>query len=638
MAQEISEHSEAAPEERLRALEASLRERERQLMEAHRIARLGTWRWECATDRVTWSEEVYRAFGLDPKQPPPGYESLRAMHEPASGRRLQKAVAHTLATGEPYELDLEIQAADGSARWLIARGEVEVYAGGKPAVLRGTIQDITERKRNEQRSHQLYQHMYVANLIGICYPDRFGAFSDGNAEFLRVVGYSEEDLRAGRVRWDVMTPPEYAALDAEHIVEAAQRGNCTPYEKEFIRKDGTRVPILCGYALREGSSDEYIGFIMDISPVKQAEAALREREQRFSALAESLPELVWMSNPNGERVYTSKRYQEYTGMKSEELMGSRWRQLLHPDDLPHTDALWQRCMESGELYQNEYRIRRHDGLYRSFLVRGVAVRNEAGEIEQWVGSATDIHDRKLAEEAVRRTEKLAAAGRLAASIAHEINNPLAAVMNSLYLALMDEDLGATTRQYLKTAEQELARAAHVTTQTLQFHRQTSSPRPADLAAVMESAFGLFATRFNTSDVLVVREYKVCTLLYCYGDELRQVFANLLSNALDAMRQGGRLRIRMREAHSWPTAANAVPRSGLRVTLADTGQGIPAEVMARLFEPFLSTKEATGTGLGLWVSEGIVKKHQGLIRVRSRVVEPARGTVFSLFFPMDGLGR
>jgi signal transduction histidine kinase len=211
-------------------------------------------------------------------------------------------------------------------------------------------------------------------------------------------------------------------------------------------------------------------------------------------------------------------------------------------------------------------------------------------------------------------------------------------MNSLYLALMDEDLGATTRQYLKTAEQELARAAHVTTQTLQFHRQTSSPRPADLAAVMESAFGLFATRFNTSDVLVVREYKVCTLLYCYGDELRQVFANLLSNALDAMRQGGRLRIRMREAHSWPTAANAVPRSGLRVTLADTGQGIPAEVMARLFEPFLSTKEATGTGLGLWVSEGIVKKHQGLIRVRSRVVEPARGTVFSLFFPMDGLGR
>jgi PAS domain-containing protein len=108
MAQEISEHSEAAPEERLRALEASLRERERQLMEAHRIARLGTWRWECATDRVTWSEEVYRAFGLDPKQPPPGYESLRAMHEPASGRRLQKAVAHTLATGEPYELDMEI--------------------------------------------------------------------------------------------------------------------------------------------------------------------------------------------------------------------------------------------------------------------------------------------------------------------------------------------------------------------------------------------------------------------------------------------------------------------------------------------------------------------------------------------------
>jgi PAS domain S-box-containing protein len=631
MAQEISEAIEAVSHERLLALEISLRERERELVEAQRIARLGTWRWVIADDQVTWSREVYRAFGLDPNLPPPGYEELRAMHEPESGKQLQQAVARTLATGEGYELDMEILAADGTTRWIIARGEVELCAEGQPAVLRGTIQDITERKRVEQR----FQHLYRANLIGICYPDRFGAFSDGNAEFLRIVGYSEEDLRAGRVRWDVMTPPEYAQLDAEHIAEAAEHGSCTPYEKEYIRKDGARVPILCGYALREGSTDEYTGFVMDISPVKRAEAALREREQRFSALAESLPELVWMSNPRGERVYTSRRYQEYTGLKDEDLLGSRWRQLLHPDDLPRTDALWERCMVSGELYQNEYRIRRHDGVYRSFLVRGVAVRNEAGEIKQWVGSATDIHDQKLAEESVRRTEKLAAAGRLAASIAHEINNPLAAVMNSLYLALMDEDLSAGTRQYLQTAEQELARAAHVTTQTLQFHRQTSAPRRVDLGEVMDSAFALFATRFNTSDVLVEREYETRTLLYCCGDELRQVFANMLSNALDAMRQGGRLRIRIREAHGWPAGAR-VP--GLRVSLGDTGQGIPAEVMARLFEPFLSTKEATGTGLGLWVSEGIVKKHKGRIQVRSRVAGAHRGTVFSMFFPLDGMER
>jgi PAS domain S-box-containing protein len=732
---------------------------ELELREAQRAARLGTWRWVASSDTTTWSEEVYRVFGLKPGSRVPGFQEMSLLHAPESRRRLAQAVERALRSGTAYEQDMELLLPDGTRRWIIASGGVETYVDGKPAVLRGTVQDITERKLTEQRFQRMYdsdlmgigfpdatgvihecndallriigytredleagplrwdmmtppeyrtvdlEHireaaergsctpyrkeyirkdgsrvpilcgfarlsggenrsigfildlgpqeraetalrhalsrfdkLYRAGLVGICSPDRFGAFSDGNAEFLRIVGYSEEDLRAGLVRWDVMTPPEYAALDAEHIAEAAERGSCTPYEKEYIRKDGKRVPILCGYALQDGSTDEYIAFVMDLSPVKLAEAATREREQRFSALAESLPELVWMSNPNGERVYTSKRYQEYTGMKSEELMGSRWRQLLHPDDLAHTDTLWQRCMESGELYQNEYRIRRHDGLYRSFLVRGVAVRNEAGEIEQWVGSATDIHDRKLAEEAVRRTEKLAAAGRLAASIAHEINNPLAAVMNSLYLALMDEDLGAATRQYLKTAEQELARAAHVTTQTLQFHRQTSTPRPADLAAVMESAFELFATRFRTSDVLVEREYEARTLLYCCADELRQVFANLLSNSLDAMRQGGRLRIRIREAHSWPATPEAEPRPGLRVSLADTGQGIPAEVMARLFEPFLSTKEATGTGLGLWVSEGIVKKHHGVVRVHSRIAEPARGTVFSLFFPLDGLRR
>jgi signal transduction histidine kinase len=289
-------------------------------------------------------------------------------------------------------------------------------------------------------------------------------------------------------------------------------------------------------------------------------------------------------------------------------------------------------MRSGEPYLNEYRIRRHDGAYRSFLVRAIPVRNDAGEIERWLGSATDIHDQKLAEETLRRTEKLAAAGRLAASIAHEINNPLEAVTNALYLALMDSSLSVETRTYLTMAEQELARVAQVATQTLRFHHQSVAANGADVSGIMDSALALYLPRFEACEIAVEREYEAGQMLFCRGDELRQVFSNLLSNAFDATRTGGRLVIRIRASRMWRGEGG----TGLRVTIADTGEGIPVELRKKIFEPFVSTKDATGTGLGLWVSDGIVQKHKGRITLRSKTGGAVHWTVFSVFLPFDGI--
>jgi PAS domain S-box-containing protein len=616
--------------------EMALLQRERELVEAQRIGRLGTFRWLKKDGRVVWSEAVYRMFGVDPSRPVPRGEETAALMTVESWERISKATYEALETGLPYSMDLELLERDGAGRrWVTVRGEGLRGADGEVVELTGTVQDVTDRRRVEEalrESQSRFQKLYDSDLVGIGFPDASGAIHEANDVLLRIVGYTREDMKAGLVRWDTMTPPEYRELDLLHLAEAAERGSCTPYEKEYIRKDGSRVPILCGFARLAGAQLGgerlgAIGFVMDLSAQKAAERKVRERELQFQELAESLPQLVWASDTNGDRVYTNRRYMEYTGIPEEGLMGGRWRELLHPADLERTNRLWAHSMATGEPYQNEYRIRRHDGVYRSFLVRGVAMRNVEGEIERWLGSATDIHDQKLAEEAVRRTEKLAAAGRLAATIAHEINNPLAAVTNALYLALMDDGLKDETRAYLNMAEQELARAAHVTAQTLQFHRQTTTPGEANVGEIMESAMALFATRFRSSGVAVEREYAVERRLYCCADELRQVFANLLSNALDATRHGGRLRLRIRE---W-----AGDVAGVRVTLGDTGSGIPAEVMGRIFEPFLSTKEATGTGLGLWVSEGIVRKHQGTIRVKSQA---GRGTVFVVFLPWDGVGR
>ena len=468
------------------------------------------------------------------------------------------------------------------------------------------FRDITERKQIEQAlrdSESRYRKLFESNMMGIARPDRFGAFKDGNDELLRMTGYTREDLEAGLVRWDTMTPPEYAEIDRAHIAEAARRGSCTPYEKEYIRKDGSRVPILCGYALLEGSQDEYVGFVFDLSRQRAAEAALREREQRFRLLAESLPQLVWVTDPVGSLTYLNQRFLEYCGLPSEAMAGFDWRAILHPQEADRVNEAWSHSVATGEPYRIELQLRRHDGVFRHFLAHALAMRSESGEVERWVGSCTDVHDQKLAEEALRRSEKLAATGRLAASIAHEINNPLSSVVNSLYLALRDDNLAADTRGFLQTAEEELARVSHITTQTLRFHRQSKAAAIVDLSETMRSVLMLFRPRFASRQIYIRTECDPDTRLCCFEDELRQVFANLVSNSLDATADGGKLRIRIRKGSSADV-------QGVRVTIADTGCGIPKAIRQRIFEPFFSTKDTTGIGLGLWVSDGVIRKHGG----------------------------
>ena len=627
-----------------KAIELALRERERELLEAQRIARLGTFRWDKKTNVVSWSEEVYRAFGVDSGLPVPRGEEVARLMTPESWRLISKATYDALDTGVPYAMDLELVDREGCGRrWVTVRGEGVRGPDGEVMDLRGTVQDVTERKRSEEmlrdreqalsKTQQRFDTLYESDLVGIGFPDAEGGIHDGNDELLRIVSYSRAEMQAGLVRWDLMTPPEWQEADRVHIAEARERGSCTPYEKEYFRKDGSRVPILCGFARLSGEAPEAIGFVMDLTVQKQAEKALRDRERRFRELANTLPALVWVSEADGSVSYISRSFEVYAGVGVEEIQGEGGFRLIHAEDRVRAQEQWQRSIETHAPFAMEARLRRHDGIYRCFLVQAVPVVSEHAQVERWVGTATDVHDQKIAEEAVRRTEKLAAAGRLAASMAHEINNPLAAVTNTLYLALTDPDLSEVTRGYLGQAEQELARVAAVTTQTLRFHQQSAAPAEVELGELMDSAYTLFQKRFRSRGIALRTEYSCKDRLFCRGDELRQVFANLLSNALDATPDGGLVRIRIREAR------DADGARGIRVSVADTGHGIPKELHRRIFEPFVSTKDATGTGLGLWVTLGIVQRHKGKIVMRSRVKSDCAargGTIFSLFFPTDGM--
>jgi signal transduction histidine kinase len=234
-----------------------------------------------------------------------------------------------------------------------------------------------------------------------------------------------------------------------------------------------------------------------------------------------------------------------------------------------------------------------------------------------------------AEESIRRSEKLAVAGRLAASISHEINNPLASVTNLLYLIGTSCSL-EEAKQHRESAANELARISEIVTQTLRFYREPSKPTLVTLSEIVDSALILYRAKLAWADIVIERDFRDCSPIVARAGELRQVILNLLGNALDASDRGGRLKIRVSNTHERRNGA----RPGVRLTVADTGSGVCPEIKKTLFEPFVSTKDDTGTGLGLWISSEIVKRHSGSIQMRSSAISQYSWTVFSIFLPLN----
>jgi PAS domain S-box-containing protein len=266
----------------------------------------------------------------------------------------------------------------------------------------------------------------------------------------------------------------------------------------------------------------------------------------------------------------------------------------------------------------------------TWLVTTYPVRPTANKV-RWVGAIVmDVSERKRSEDALRRTEKLAATGRLAASIAHEINNPLEAITNLLYLLRRFCHLDDNALNYVTIAEREVHRMSEITQQTLRFYRQSTLPARASMEELLDSVLDMYVARMGTLGVVLERSYDPTLDLYCFAGEVRQVIANFVSNAMDATAGGGRLIVRARRSQDWVHPQ----RDGVRITIADTGSGMTHEVRDRLFEAFFTTKGATGTGLGLWVSHEIILKHHGIIHLRSRAASDgySSGTVFQIFFP------
>jgi len=253
---------------------------------------------------------------------------------------------------------------------------------------------------------------------------------------------------------------------------------------------------------------------------------------------------------------------------------------------------------------------------------------EAGELLN-VKLQTEIAVRKRAEEALIDSEKLASVGRMAAVLAHEINNPLEAVMNVIFLAQIAEGLPDSVCEYLAIADDELKRIAHITRQTLGFYREPSPPTTFTIESLLDSIADLLKAKVFSKDASLDKQCDPGIRITAFEGELRQVLSNLLKNSLDAVPQGGK--VSMRAAFS-TNRKNGHP--SIRITISDNGHGISREASAQLFKPFFTTKGLVGNGLGLWVSKQIVEKHGGSIQVRSNTSVPRQGTTFSMVFPVE----
>ena len=366
---------------------------------------------------------------------------------------------------------------------------------------------------------------------------------------------------------------------------------------------------------------------------KAAREALRERDERARELADivdSSDDAIISKDMQGIIRSWNKGAEQLYGYSAKEVIGKPASILMPSDQVDDFPQIMRKLKQGERIYHYETVRQRKDGTRLDVALTVSPVRNSAGDIVRASAIARNITERKQAEEALRKSEKLAASGRLAATIAHEINNPLESLTNLFYLLAKHPSLDDTARRYARAAEQELKRTTHITKQMLAFHRESSRPVAVKVSELLESVLELFNSQIHHKGIQLIKRYTDSTHIDAFPAELRQVFANLIGNAIDAVGKEGKIVLHVRE---W----NGTARRGVRISIADAGSGISSANLQRLFEPFFTTKGNLGTGLGLWVSNGIVQKHDGSIRVRSTTRQGRSGTVFSIFLPIISAG-
>jgi PAS domain S-box-containing protein len=536
--------------------EQALRESETDLAQAQRLANLGSWQWDTQTDTVTWSEQLYRIAGMDPSLPAVSYKAHENLYTAESWLRLRNVVEEALRTGTPYELDLEMNHPDGTRRWIVAKGEVRRGGAGEIVRLRGTAQDITDRKRSQEELRKSEERLRLAiqagkmfvcdwdpitdlfthspesaqilgidqvppitsfQVLGSVHPEDREKFTaaaaglspekpdlklsyrmvrpdgsliwlernsrahfDDQGKLVRITGIvaditerkqAEEALRASeeRLRLAVQAGKMFAyewVAATDMLVRSAESANILgidpsvsltgqqilakvhPDDRErltatlagltpakpklaityrMFRPDGSLIWVernSQAHFDEQGSLLRIVGIVADITERRRAEEALRESEGRFRLVANTAPMLIWMSDTNKLCTYFNDSWLAFTGRTMELELGNGWAEGVHPEDLQRCLDTYNRAFNARQTFKMEYRLRRHDGEYRSLLDIGVPRFNQDGSFAGYIGSCVDVTERKLAEDTLSSVNRklIEAQERERSRIARELHD------------------------------------------------------------------------------------------------------------------------------------------------------------------------------------------------------------------------
>lgn len=477
-------------------------------------------------------------------------------------------------------------------------------------------QQIAKTKETEDLLQQLIDSMSDSLLL----VDSSGAIVKANKAARLLLRFNEPEMP--HLRISTLLPGSPIPCTPADLLTQDGNGRLD-VDRDVQARTGHRIQISASCGIVRSNAGHVTGMLVAIRDIAERKET-EELRSKLAAIVESSDDAIVGKDLNGIISSWNAGAERLFGYKAEEIVGQSILTLI-PPNLHAQETTILRKLRAGERIEHfeTERITKSGKMIDVSLTIS-PVKDSAGRVIGASKIARDISERKRAEEALRRTEKLAAAGRLAATIAHEINNPLEAVTNLIFLAKRNP---SNMSKFLEMATQELERVSHIARQTLGFYRETSSPVRFNISEALENVLSMYVHRLDSRGIEVERQCDQQIEMMGLGGEIRQVFSNLIVNAIDSMANGGTLCVRISRTNYWRRRG-----SGVRITIADTGSGIEKENKKKIFEAFYTTKVDVGTGLGLWVSRGIVEKHKGSIRFRSRTTTGKSGTVFSVFLP------
>jgi PAS domain S-box-containing protein len=527
------------------------------------------------------------------------------------------------------------------AMFVSERFSLGFYAGRVFSLLTSTIVLVVllaETMRfhaNVARSKETkIRRLVDANILGICISNLKGGIVEANEAFLRMLQYSREDVVSGHLRWTDLTPADWREQTERSVEELRSTGAFHPVEKEYFRKDGSRVPVLVGGALFEKGGNEGVTFVLDLTERRRAEEALRESERSARSAIDGIAGLVAVLAPNGELETVNRQLFEYSGRSLEYLKNWGTNDVVHPENLPDALKLFKGGIASGMPFNFEVRIRRFDGEYRWFNNHGVPVLDDSGRIARWYVLLTDIDDRKQAlarldqmQSDFAHINRVSMMGELAASLSHEIAQPIASARNNAraaqnFLDMQPPDL-SEVREALGCVVGDTDRAGNIIGR-IRGHMKKAPPRKAqfDLNEAIDEVIVLGRSAIIKNRVWVQTRLSE-ELFPVHGDrvQLQQVVMNLLLNAVEAM---GSVEGKARDL----LISTEQNHTGVLVAVRDSGPGIDPSHLERVFDAFHTTKSG-GMGMGLSICRSIIEAHGG--RLWAEANEP-RGTVFQFTLP------